>query len=43
MAGIKKKLKLPDGSIYHGTVLGNHKHGKGKLLFPDSSSYDGTY
>ncbi len=30
-------------SIHHGEYWGNMKHGKGKLLRPDGSTYTGTW
>ena len=32
-----------DGKIYEGEFLDNIMHGKGKLIRPDGSSYDGIF
>ena len=34
---------FPDGSYYSGQLLNGEKHGKGMLIWPDGTKYDGSW
>ena len=36
-------MHYDDGSIYDGEFLNGMRHGKGKVIYPDGTSYEGRF